>query len=57
MGPKFGNSSISMREFFNNLGLALGWAGTDLDILHQSSKKVKTKTKKGFGGNSYVLRL
>ena len=38
---------------FNNLRLALG---TKLKILHQSVKKVKTKSQKVLGANSYVCR-
>ena len=38
---------------FNNLGLALG---TKLEILDQSVKKVKTKSQKVLGANSYVCR-
>ena len=44
MSPKFGNSSISMREVIKTL------------ILHQRSKKVKTKSQKILEANSYVCR-
>ena len=38
---------------FNNLGLALGMAST---FLHQCDKRVKAKSEKIFGADSYFLR-
>ena len=37
----------------NNLGLALG---SNLEILHQCGKRVKTKSETVFKANSYVCR-
>ena len=61
MWQKFCNSSISMREVittleqscFNNLGLAPDMA---LKFYTKGAKRVKTKTQKAFGANSYVCR-
>ena len=63
MWPKFGNSSISMREFITFLRGGFGsnsitWAGTRyaLKIVHWCGKDVKSKSQKVFGANSYVCR-
>ena len=54
MWPKFGNSSISMRELI----ITSFWTGTryGLENLHQCGKRVKTKSQKVLGFNSYVCR-
>ena len=71
MRLKFGNYSISMREvittsiviqrlFLRVVLVQVQWLGTGtrykLEILHQCAKRVKTKSQKIFGANSYVCR-
>ena len=69
MWPNFGNSSISMREVTEtsiykyltrktNFFEGCCWLkfNNGLEILHQCGKRVKTKSQKVLGANSYVCR-
>ena len=69
MWPNFGNSSISMREVIEtsiykyltrktNFFEGCCWLkfNNGLEILHQCGKRVKTKSQKVLGANSYVCR-
>ena len=60
MWPKFGNSSISMREVINVIriwsGKLLFWGDEVVLVQVQSKSQSQSKSQKVFGVNSYVCR-